>query len=203
MECRVTGLSSCVSLSLSTPLGGLVVKTSTSRAEDPGFDSRSRRGDFSGSSHTSDSSTPVALLPGAWSYRVSVWQVGPVSVYCDGRLSHKWPVWLGVHGQAGGKDCARRQWISQSHDLWPVTRAIQWLASQRDAQITHAIVLTDSMNLLQKVESGMGSPYWHTSMHSLRLQRLLWIYCPGHAGVSGNERADRLASTADITALIA
>ena len=36
-------------------------------------------------------------------------------------------------------------------------------------------------------------------MHSLRLQRLLWVYCPGHAGVSGNERADRLASTADIT----
>ena len=27
----------------------------------------------------------------------------------------------------------------------------------------------------------------------------VWIYCPGHAGVSGNERADRLASTADIT----
>ena len=54
------------------------------------------------------------------------------------------------------------------------------------------------MNLLQKVESGMGSD-WHTAMHSLRLQRFLWIYCPGHAGVSGNERADRLASTADIT----
>ena len=28
---------------------------------------------------------------------------------------------------------------------------------------------------------------------------LLWIYCPGHAGVSGNERADRLASTENIT----
>ena len=27
----------------------------------------------------------------------------------------------------------------------------------------------------------------------------LWIYCPGHAGVGGNEQADRLASTADIT----
>ena len=66
-------------------------------------------------------------------------------------------------------------------------------------RITHAIILTDSMNLLQKVESGMGCPDWHTAMHSLRLQRLLWIYCPGHAGVSGNERADRLASTADIT----
>ena len=34
---------------------------------------------------------------------------------------------------------------------------------------------------------------------TVSLQRLLWIYCPGHAGVSGNERADRLASTADIT----
>ena len=44
-----------------------------------------------------------------------------------------------------------------------------------------------------------GCPDWHTAMHSLRLQRLLWLCCPGHAGVSGNERADRLASTADIT----
>ena len=55
------------------------------------------------------------------------------------------------------------------------------------------------MNLLQKVESGMGCPDWHTAMHSLRLQRLLWIYCSWYAGVSGNERADRLASTANIT----
>ena len=80
-----------------------------------------------------------------------------------------------------------------------VTHAVQWLPSQRDAQITHAVILTDSMNLLQKVESGMGCPDWHTAMHSLRLQRLLRIYCPGRAGVSWNERADRLASTADIT----
>ena len=66
--------------------------------------------------------------------------------------------------------------------------------------MTHRLhILTGSMNLLQKVKTGMGCPDWHTAMHSLRLQRLLWIYCPGHAGVSGNERADRLASTADIT----
>ena len=43
-----------------------------------------------------------------------------------------------------------------------------------------------------------AAPTGTTATHSLRLQRLLWIYCPGHAGVSGNERADRLASTADI-----
>ena len=52
---------------------GLVVKASASKAEDPGFDSRFRRGDFSGSSHTSDVKigTPVTTLPGAWRYRVS------------------------------------------------------------------------------------------------------------------------------------
>ena len=88
---------------------------------------------------------------------------------------------------------------SLTMEVEAVTHAIQWLASQRDAQITHAIILTDSMNFLQKVESGMGCLDWHTAMHSLRLQRLLWIYCPGQAGVRGNERADRLASTADIT----
>ena len=33
------------------------------------------------------------------------------------RLSHKGPVWLGVHSQAGWKDCARRQWSPRSHDL--------------------------------------------------------------------------------------
>ena len=47
-----------------------------------------------------------------------------------------------------------------------VTHAIQRLASQHDARITHAIILTDSMNLLQTVESEMGCPDWHTAMQS-------------------------------------
>ena len=51
---------------------GLVVKASTSGAEDPGFESSLRR-DFSGSSQTSDFKigTPLATLPGAWIYRIS------------------------------------------------------------------------------------------------------------------------------------
>ena len=49
-----------------------MVKASASRAEDEGFESRWRR-DFSESSHTSDPKIgiPVAVLPGAWRYRVS------------------------------------------------------------------------------------------------------------------------------------
>ena len=59
-------------------LGGLVVKASASRAQDPGFEFRLRR-DISGSSHTSDLKigTPVTTLPGVWRYRVSAWTGRP------------------------------------------------------------------------------------------------------------------------------
>ena len=58
--------------SFSDHFDGLVVKASTSRVEDPGFESRLRRG-FSGSSHTGDLNigTPFAILPGAQHYMVS------------------------------------------------------------------------------------------------------------------------------------
>ena len=45
-----------------------MVKVSASRAADPGLGSRLWGGDFSGSSHTSDTGT---TLPRAWRYRVS------------------------------------------------------------------------------------------------------------------------------------
>ena len=53
-------------------LVGVVVRVSTSRVEDPEFESRLRQ-DISGLSPTSDLKigTPVATLPGAWCYRVS------------------------------------------------------------------------------------------------------------------------------------
>ena len=34
---------------------------------------------------------------------------------------------------------------------------------------THAIILTDSMSLLQKVKSGMGSQDWNVSMVDIHL----------------------------------
>ena len=52
---------------------------------------------------------------------------------------------------------------------------------------THAITLTDSMSLLRKVKSEMGSPDWNVSMIDIHLPTLLWVYCPGHAEVKGNE----------------
>ena len=49
---------------------------------------------------------------------------------------------------------------SLAMEVEAVAHAIQWLASKRDAQITHATIFTDSMNLLQTVQSGMGCPDW-------------------------------------------
>ena len=39
----------------------------------------------------------------------------------------------------------------------------------------------------------MGNPDWNVSMIDIHLRKLLWVYCPGHAVVKGNDRADRLA----------
>ena len=39
---------------------------------------------------------------------------------------------------------------SLTMEVEAVTHALQWLSSQHDAQIKHAIILTDSMNLLQR-----------------------------------------------------
>ena len=47
---------------------------------------------------------------------------------------------------------------SLTMEVEAVTHALRWIASRGDSQSTHAIIFTDSMSLLQKVKSGMGSP---------------------------------------------
>ena len=53
--------------------------------------------------------------------------------------------------------------------------------------------------LIQKMKSGMGSPDWNVPTIDIHLRIFLWVYCPGHAGVKGNDRADRLAGKATLT----
>ena len=52
-----------------------------------------------------------------------------------------------------------------------VTPALRWTAPRSDSQTTHAIILTDSMSLLKKVKSGMGSPDWRLTMFNTHLQK--------------------------------
>ena len=119
--------------------------------------------------------------------------------YCHlhGRLSHYRPVWLGIHIQAMWKDCTRRRWCPQSDDLQSDhegrsshrCNSVASLPTWRTNYINQWPILTDLMKLLE----------WWSLKWSLRLQRLLWIYWPVHAGVSGNKRICVLATTADIT----
>ena len=39
-------------------------------------------------------------------------------------------------------------------------------------------------------------------MIDIYLRTLLWVYCPGHAEVKGNDRADRLANKATLTSAL-
>ena len=91
-----------------------------------------------------------------------------IVIYMDGSVGGERSGW-GFTVKQGGRTVYE---VSGAHrvttmEVEAVTHAIQWLASQRDIQITHATILTDSMSLLQKVKSGMGCPDWHTAMHSL------------------------------------
>ena len=39
---------------------------------------------------------------------------------------------------------------------------------------------------------------WIDLIKGSELQTITWLFCPGHSGVQGNERADKLAGTAVI-----
>ena len=127
-------------------------------------------------------------------------------IYTDGSVTEDKSGW-GFSVQQGDctiyEDSAAYAVTSTSlrMEMEAVTHALRWIASRRDNQTTMrtVVVLSDCMNLLRKVKSGLGSPDWHLAMQDIQLEKLVWIYCPGHAGVRGNERADSLARKAALT----
>ena len=54
------------------------------------------------------------------------------------------------------------------------------------------------MSTLQKVEKECMYADWLEPLRNSALERITWIFSPGHAGVTGNERADSLAGSAAI-----
>ena len=80
-------------------------------------------------------------------------------------------------------------------EIKAITEALQYV--QRE-QHKRAIIVTDSMSTLQKITSGFLYADWVTTISNSVLEKLTWIFTPGHAGVHGNERADSLADTAVI-----
>ena len=83
-----------------------------------------------------------------------------------------------------------------------ITHPLHRIASRGDNRTTHAIILSDSVSLLQKVKSGMGSPDWNVLMADIHLRKLTWVYYPGRAGVKRNDRANRLAGKQILTSVL-
>ena len=84
-------------------------------------------------------------------------------IYMDGSVTKDqsgWEFTVKQGGRTVHKDSGAHRVTTSSltMEVEAVTHAIQWLASQHDAQITHAIILTDSMNLPQKGRIWNGLP---------------------------------------------
>ena len=66
------------------------------------------------------------------------------------------------------------------------------------SQQKRAVIVTDSMSTLEKVRKEHLHADWLQALRASGLERITWVFSPGHAGVRGNERADVLAGTAPI-----
>ena len=74
-----------------------------------------------------------------------------------------------------------------------ISETFSWL---QDTVYESAIILTDSMSTLEKIRKACLHAEWKRAIEQSKLTRVVWIFCPGHAGVRGNERADELAGQA-------
>ena len=103
-------------------------------------------------------------------------------MYTDGSVTKGQSGW-GLTVKEGGttiNDDSATCTVSTSSltmEVEAVTHALRWIASRGDSRTTYATILTDSMNLLQKVKSGVGNPDWHVSLFDIHLRKLLWVSC--------------------------
>ena len=86
-------------------------------------------------------------------------------------------------------------------EIEAITKAFKWLQESMPSA-KHAVIVTDSQNVLKRVESQTLRKEWWCSVEKSGLRRITWIYAPSHTGVAGNEQADKLASNAAINTTI-
>ena len=55
----------------------------------------------------------------------------------------------------------------------------------------HVVFVTDSQSMLRKIEMDVLRVEWLASLDKSRVRSIVWIFCPGHSGVRGNEQAGR------------
>ena len=88
---------------------------------------------------------------------------------------------------------------SMTMEITAITKALEWTSK---ITATHVLIATDSMSTLQKIKGGRLYADWVPLILESSLKKITWVFCPGHAGISGNERADELAGDAVINGSI-
>ena len=84
---------------------------------------------------------------------------------------------------------------SMTMEVMAGTQTFIWLESQN---YTNVCVLSDSMSMIRKVDAGSIRRQWTDSLRGSAVRNVTFIFVPGHAGVEGNERADKLAGSASL-----
>ena len=130
---------------------------------------------------------------------------GDVIIYTDGSvLRGRRSAW-GFIAKANGRRLVRESLAydtttsSLRMEVEAVTAAFRWL---ENTVHTHIVIVTDSESMLRKVRTGMLRTEWHASLRRSRVTSIAWIFSPGHAGVLGNEQADRLAGSAQLGGIL-
>ena len=128
-------------------------------------------------------------------------RAGDVIVFTDGSVvrgkKSGWAYTARVDGKTVSEDSAVCNFTmaSMMTEINAVTLALTWL---KDADYSHVVIVTDSLSTLEKVRQGNLHADWVSLINQSSIQRIVWIYCPGHTGVKGNEVSDRLAGNVEI-----
>ena len=122
-------------------------------------------------------------------------------VFTDGSVKRGeksgWAFTIRVNGATIAEDSGAVDITTSSMlmEIKAISEALKFLQQQG---IKKAVIVTDSMSTLQKVKKELLYADWFKTLHESSLEKLTWVFSPGHSGVSGNERADSLAGAAVI-----
>ena len=123
-----------------------------------------------------------------------------VIIFTDGSVKRGeksgWAFTARINGITAGEGSGAVETTASSMamEVKAATEALRFLSENRHRK---AVIVSDSMSMLQKVKKGLLYADWVDLISQSQLQSVTWLFCPGHSGVQGNERADKLAGEAE------